>query len=116
MKTVTIRNSTNAVTVGTQITIADTSLSRLLGLAGRRRLDAGCGLLIKPSSGVHTFGMRFPIDVIALDRKLQVVKLWHQLPPFRVTSINLKTHNVLELPPGTISKCGVEVGDRLEIV
>ena len=112
----TIRNSANAVTIGTQIAVADTSLSRLIGLAGRKRLDAGCGLLIKPSSGVHTFGMRFAIDVVALDRKLQVVKIWRRLAPFRVTSINLKTHNVLELPAGTISACRVEIGDQLEVL
>ena len=116
MKRVTIRNSTNTVTVGTRIAVADTSLSRLIGLAGKSRLDDGCGLLIRPSSGVHTFGMRFAIDVIALNRKLEVVRLWHRLAPFRITSVSLKTHNVLELPAGTISKCRVEVGDQLEIV
>ncbi len=60
---------TRATTVGTRITIADTSLTRLIGLMGRRRLDAGCGLLIRPSSGIHTFGMLFSIDVVALDRE-----------------------------------------------
>src|SRR5271169_2028799 len=98
-----LRNITRATTVGTRITIADTSLSRLIGLAGRRRLDSGCGLLILPSSGIHTFGMLFAIDVVALSRNLQVMKVWHRLAPFRVTSINLKTHSVLELPAGQIS-------------
>src|SRR5271163_4317452 len=100
-----LRNITRATTVGTRITIADTSLSRLVGLAGRRRLDAGCGLLISPSSGIHTFGMLFAIDVIALNKSLRVVKLWQRLPPFRITSISLKVHSVLELPAGEISKC-----------
>jgi uncharacterized membrane protein (UPF0127 family) len=96
--------------------VADTSLPRMVGLAGRRRLDAGCGLLIKPSSGVHTFGMRFAIDVVALNKNMQVVKLWHHLRPFRITSVSLKTHSVLELAAGEIKRCQVEVGDRLEIV
>jgi uncharacterized membrane protein (UPF0127 family) len=111
-----IENKTKATTVGTRITIADTSISRLIGLAGRRRLDAGCGLLIKPSSGIHTFGMLFAIDVVALNKNLQVVKLWHRLPPFRITSVSLKIQSVLELPAGEISKCQIEVGDQLEIV
>jgi uncharacterized membrane protein (UPF0127 family) len=111
-----LRNITKATTVGTRITIADTSLTRLIGLAGRRQLDAGCGLLIKPSSGIHTFGMLFSIDVVALSKSLQVLKLWHRLAPFRVTSINLKAHSILELPAGQIRNCQTEVGDQLEFV
>jgi uncharacterized membrane protein (UPF0127 family) len=110
-----LRNVTRATTVGTRITIADTFLTRLIGLAGRRRLDAGCGLLIRPSSGIHTFGMLFPIDVVALNRNLQVLRLWHRLAPFRVTTINLKTHSILELPAGGISACEMRVGDQLEL-
>lgn len=102
--------------MGTRITIADTSVTRLVGLVGRRRLDAGCGLLISPSFGIHTFGMLFAIDVVALDTRLQVLKLWHRLAPFRVTSINLKTHSILELPAGQINHCRIEIGDKLEFV
>jgi uncharacterized protein len=110
-----LKNKTRATTVGTQITTADTFLSRLIGLAGRSRLDAGCGLLIRPSSGIHTFGMRFAIDVVALSKDLRVLKLWHCLVPFRVTGINLKTHSMLELPVGAISDCEMRVGDQLEL-
>jgi hypothetical protein len=101
--------------VGTRITVADTSLTRLIGLAGKRRLDAGCGLLIRPSSGIHTFGMLFPIDVVALSKNLRVLKLWHCLVPFRMTGVNLKTNSMLELPAGAISACDMRVGDQLEL-
>jgi uncharacterized protein len=111
-----LRDVTRTTTVGTRITIADTSLTRLIGLAGRRRLDAGCGLLIRPSSGIHTFGMRFAIDVVALSKGLQVLRLWHGLAPFRMTSISLKTYCMLELPSGQIRNCRIEVGDQLEFV
>jgi uncharacterized protein len=111
-----LRNVTRATTVGTRITIADTSLTRLIGLVGRRRLDSGCGLLIRPSSGVHTFGMLFAIDVVALSRDLRVLRLWQRMAPFRVTSIHLKRHCMLELPAGQISNCKMEVGDQLEWV
>ena len=107
---------TRATTVGIRITIADTSFARLIGLLGKRRLDSGCGLLIRPSSGIHTFGMLFSIDVVALSRDLRVLKLWHRLAPFRVTSINLKTHCMLELPAGQISHCQMKIGDQLEFV
>jgi uncharacterized protein len=83
---------------------------------GRRRLDAGCGLLIRPSCGIHTFGMLFSIDVVALDRSLRVVKVWPRLAPFRVTSIQRKAHSFLELPAGQIGHCRIKVGDQLEFV
>ena len=114
--TMTLRDITRGTVVGTRITIADTSLTRLIGLAGRRGLDSGCGLLIRPSSGIHTFGMLFSIDVVALSRDLRVLKLWHRLAPFRMTSVNLKTHSMLELPAGQISNCQMQVGDQLELV
>ena len=113
--TKTFRNRTKANIIGTQIAVAETSLTRLIGLAGRRRLDAGRGLLIRPSSGIHTFGMLFAIDVIALSGSMQVVKLWRRLPPFRATSISWKVQSVLELTAGEIDTCRIEVGDQLEI-
>src|SRR5277367_3266964 len=112
----TFRNKTKTNTIGTQIAVAETSLTRLVGLAGRRGLDSGCGLLIRPSSGIHTFGMLFAIDVVALSRDLRVLKLWHRLAPFRVTSINLNIHSMLELPAGQISNCQMKIGDQLEFV
>jgi uncharacterized protein len=111
-----LRDITRATTVGTRITIADTSFTRLIGLLGKRRLDSGCGLLIRPSSGIHTFGMLFSIDVVALNRSLQVLRLWHRLPPFRLTSVSLKTHTILELPAGQIRNCRIQVGDQFEFV
>lgn len=115
MNEVTITNRTKATVIGSRISVADTSVTRLVGLVGRRRLDTGCGLLIKPSSGVHTFGMLISIDVVALDRQLRVLKVWPHLAPFRVTSVSLKTHSVLELPSGRIGECQIEIGDQLDV-
>ena len=101
--------------VGESIELADTSWKRMFGLLGRRGLDAGGGLWIKPSSGVHTFGMAFKIDVVGLDRDHKVIKLWRCLAPFRVTSVSLKMKSVLELPCGTISRSQMQVGDQIQI-
>jgi hypothetical protein len=87
----------------------------MFGLLGRRGLDAGGGLWIKPSSGVHTFFMAFSIDVVGLDGNLKVIKLWRNLVPFRVTSVNLRMRSVLELPTGVIRQTGMAVGDQLHI-
>jgi uncharacterized membrane protein (UPF0127 family) len=114
MKYVTITNNGKA-TIGTRIILANTFSSRLVGLLGKSRLDAGCGVLIKPSAGVHTFGMLFTIDIVALNKDLRVLKIWPRLAPFRITSISLKTACVLELAAGEIERCGIEPGDQLEI-
>jgi uncharacterized membrane protein (UPF0127 family) len=88
----------------------------MFGLLGKSGLDAGGGLWIKPSSGVHTFFMRFRIDVIGLDRDRKVVKLWRCLAPWRVTSVSLKIQSVVELPCGAINASQTQVGDQLEVV
>jgi uncharacterized protein len=115
MKHITVTIPEKSATVGSQIGLADSSLTRLFGLLGRRSLESGSGLLIRPSSGVHTFGMAFPIDVVALDRNLRVLAVWRRLPPWRVTPVSTKTHSTLELAPGEIDRCGIEPGDQLAI-
>ena len=110
-----VTNTTRGTTVGDSIELADTSLKRMFGLLGKRGLDAGAGLWIKPSSGVHTFGMSFEIDVVGLDRDLKVIKLWRCLPTYRVTSVSLKMRSVLELCCGTIAQSQMQVGDQLQI-
>jgi uncharacterized protein len=115
MKLLTLTIPQKSVTIGSRIGLADSSLTRLFGLLGRRSLEPGSGLLIRPSSGVHTFCMLFSIDVVALDRDLRVLAVWRRLPPFRVTPISLKSHSSLELAPGEIDRCGIEPGDQLTV-
>jgi len=110
-----VTNTTRGTIVGDRVELADTSMKRMFGLLGRRGLDAGGGLWIKPSSGVHTFGMAFKIDVVGLDRDLKVIKLWRCLAPFRVTSVSLKLKSVIELPCGTISQTQMQLGDQVQI-
>ena len=106
-------NKTKGSLLGDRITVADTSLSRFIGLLGRRSLSPGDGLLIKPSNGVHTFGMRFPIDVLMLDQAGVVVSVHERLRPFRMTRINWRVSGALELPSGVIASSHTSVGDLL---
>jgi len=112
---VTVANLTRGTLLGDRIEIADTSLSRFLGLIPKRGLNAGEGLWIKPSSGVHMFWMRFAIDVVGLDRQMRVVRLWRNLRPWRMTSVSMQMHSALELPVGQIDAGEVQLGDVLEI-
>jgi uncharacterized membrane protein (UPF0127 family) len=60
-------------------------------------------------------GMRFPIDVIGLDKHMRVLKVWHGLVPWRVTSVSLKMRSVIELAAGTARENLIEVGDLLAV-
>ena len=113
MQYVTVTIPEKAVTIGSRIGIADTFLSRLIGLLGKSSLDDGSGLLIRPSSGVHTMWMRFAIDVIALDKELRVLKTWQRMRPWRLTPVSMKIHCVLELAPGQVQRLNIQPGDRL---
>jgi uncharacterized membrane protein (UPF0127 family) len=115
MTQLTVTIPQKSITVGSRIGLANTSPTRFLGLMGRKALEPGSGILIRPSSGVHTMFMRFAIDVVGLDRQLRVVKLWPCLRPWRLTSINLKVQSVLELAAGQIQQCGIEPGDQLAV-
>ena len=74
----------------------------------------GQALWIKPSDGIHTIGMSFPIDAAYLDSEGRVIRLYHQLKPYRIAAIVLKARSVLELPPGALVQTGTVVGDLLE--
>jgi uncharacterized membrane protein (UPF0127 family) len=111
-----VANTTRGTVLGAHIRVADNALSRAVGLLGQLRLDPGGGLLIDPSSGIHTFGMRFAIDVIALDGQLRVRGLWQNLGPFRIAGLSWKTGCILELPAGVIGDSGTQIGDCLQVV
>jgi uncharacterized membrane protein (UPF0127 family) len=114
MQKVVVTNTTKAAVIG-EISVADSSLTRFLGLMGRKGLPAGEGLWIKPSSGVHTMWMRFTIDVVALDKHRKVCALWPQLKPWRISPVSFKVASVVELAPGAIGQLGIEVGDQFEM-
>jgi uncharacterized protein len=115
MQFLTVTIPEKAVTIGSRIALADTFVTRLFGLLGKSSLEDGAGLLIRPSSGVHTMWMRFAIDVVALDKDLRVLKTWERLPPWRMTPVSFKTHSVLELAPGQINHFNIRPGDQLAL-
>ncbi len=112
-RTVRAVNTTRGTELGTKIRIADTGLSRIVGLLGERGLPNGEGLLIVPSQGVHTWGMLFPIDVLVLDDDWNVVAVRKNMRTFRMTKIFWKAAAVLELPSGAADATRTSVGDTL---
>ncbi len=96
-KTIRAVNTTRGTLVGESIRVAETGLTRIVGLLGERELRPGDGLLIVPSQGVHTLGMRFAIDVAFLDGQWNVIAIKRDLRPFRMTRLFWKAAAVLEL-------------------
>lgn len=90
--------------------------SRFIGLMGRKELPFGDGLHIVPCNSIHTFFMKIPIDAVFLDKENKVVKVLHAMVPWRLSSLYLGAHSVLELPSGTSAASGTAEGDQLEFV
>ena len=109
-----VRNRTRGTTLADQVRIADTPASRLVGLLRETSLEPHEGLWIYPSQAVHTFGMRFPIDVAFLDRHRRIRRIYHELVPWRFTRLVWSARSVLELPAGVLARSGTEVGDELQ--
>ena len=113
-KTVRATNATRGSLLGERVRVADTGLTRIVGLLGERELQKGDGLLIVPSQGVHTWGMKFAIDIAVVDGDWKVIGLSHALKPFRMTRLFWKGAAVLELPAGTLSSTSTSLGDAIE--
>jgi uncharacterized membrane protein (UPF0127 family) len=94
--------------------VAETPLTRLKGLLGRSRLRSGEGLLIRPTSAIHTCFMRFPIDAVFLDRELVVLRAVSDMPAWRFAGCR-RSRAVLELAAGEIRRHGIRPGDRLRL-
>ena len=104
---------TKQSTLAEHAAIADTSAKRRTGLLKHTSLEPGDGLWIVPCEGVHTFGMKFPIDVLFLTRKRKVLKVRPRMVKRRL-ALSLFAHSVLELPAGTAESTRTAAGDQLE--
>ncbi|HNX29092.1 MAG TPA: DUF192 domain-containing protein [Syntrophomonadaceae bacterium] len=102
----------NKALIAYRVEAAVSFISRLRGLLGRKNMPAGCGLLLRPCSSVHCFGMRFPIDVIFLDRHNRVINIREKMNPGSWASES-QACCVLELRAGEVRKHKIDVGDQL---
>ena len=109
---VSIRNRTRDTVLGQEIELADTSAKRRTGLLKHTSLPPGQGLWIVPCESVHTFFMKFAIDLVYVDRKNRVRKVRHAVPAWRMSAC-LTAHSIIELPAGTARQTRTEKGDEL---
>ncbi len=92
---------------------ARTPWSRMVGLLGRASLARGQGLLLAPAWSIHTWFMRFPIDVVFLDAEGQVLRVYPGVPAWRLVSGTRRARTVLEFGAGTLATAPLAPGDRV---
>jgi uncharacterized protein len=105
----------DGVVVCEECLVAATPFTRMRGLLGKSSLPSGQGILLRPASSVHTFFMRFPIDVVFLDGDLRVVEIVADLRPWRAAG-KRGARAVLELPAGECARRGLAVGDQIRFL
>lgn len=98
-----------------RVTVASRRIERAIGLLGHSHLEAGEALWIKPCNGVHTWFMRFSIDVIAMDADGVIVDVVSMLKPWRMRLPRPGAFSVLELPAGALLNAQVKVGHKIQI-
>lgn len=115
VKTVQVFNTTKKVIIAREARVASSLGQRMKGLLGRSGLSVNEALILKPCSSIHTFGMRFPIDVLFLGRNMRVIKIIQHIPPNRLSPLVWASQMAIELPAGKVGQTQTEVGDRVEI-
>ena len=101
--------------LGVRVVLAKTFLARVAGLIGTERLEQDRALLFVPGTGIHTFGMKYPIDALFLDKKGTVIQAVYNLVPNKMTGLIASAHSVLEFTAGFLQAHGIEKGDRFRV-
>lgn len=110
-----VLNLSNQAILATEVKVARTFGSRLIGLMFSREFPMGSALFITPCRSIHTFFMNYSIDVVYLDTQRRIVGLEEKLKPRKIGVLFPGTCSVLEFPAGMIESTDTEIGHQLEI-
>ena len=110
-----LNNSSKQKTVVNKLEVANSFISRAVGLLGRKGLEEDQGLWIHRCRDIHSWFMRFTFDAVFVDSKLNVLAVHPNLKPWKFV-MEFKADSVFELPAGCIQKSQIEVGDQLDVV
>jgi len=113
---ITIVNESRGAVIADKAEVAASFWSRGKGLIGRKSLAEGYGLVIRPCGSIHMFFMSIPLDVLHVDKEGRIIKILHEIKPWRVGPIVFKSKWVVELPAGTARRSGTEEGDIVAVV
>ncbi|CEG28324.1 DUF192 domain-containing protein [Bacillus sp. B-jedd] len=104
----------NVVIIPFPVIKADSFFTRFKGLMFRKEPISNEGLWILPCNAVHMFFMSFPLDIVLLNEQHNVVRCYPHLKPWTATKPEKRAHSTLELPAGTISRLGIEIGNQIK--
>src|SRR5262252_1048895 len=107
-----LMNERTRAPIATDVELASTRATRRRGLLGRDSLAPSAALMLTPCVAVHTAFMRFPIDIVFLDRDGYAVKLVSDVPPWRMAG-SRRARTVIEMAAGSLRRHAIAVGDRL---
>ncbi|MBM3246498.1 MAG: DUF192 domain-containing protein [Candidatus Omnitrophica bacterium] len=110
-----IVNKTKNTILAQDVSIANRLFKRMKGLLGRKEFKAGQAIILEPCNSIHTFFMRFPIDVLFVDKNNRVIKVKSSLKPFRLSPIYFNAAFAIELPSGMAEATSTSQGDILLI-
>jgi len=109
-------NQTRNCDLAARLRVADTWLTRGLGLIVCSGLADGEGLWLPRTASIHTIGMRFSVDVVFVDAKLNCVGIKNQLGPWRIALGPAGASATIELRSGQLTKTRVNIGDQLALI
>lgn len=110
-----VRNISKNTILADNLSVADNFFKRFIGLMFTKELPMGKGLHITPCNSIHMCFMNFPLDIIFLNKNMEIVSIIEGIKPWKVSKIVSKANSVLELHTGTISKSASTVGDKIII-
>lgn len=115
MNVVKIINQTNEQVLGDKITYANSIYGRFIGLMGKSELKKGEGVFLTPCNSIHMMFMKFPLDILFLDRKNKIIHITKDIKPWKISRVVFKAQSVLEVPAGTVENTKSNVGDIIKI-
>ncbi|MFA4889693.1 MAG: DUF192 domain-containing protein [Candidatus Omnitrophota bacterium] len=111
-----IINQTKGEVIADKASVAKSLIDRTVGLLNRAKLMPGEGLIIQPCNSIHTFFMRFSIDVLFVDKDNRIIKIIPNFQPWRLSAVSWRSSYVIELPAGVIAATATADSDTLQII
>ncbi len=109
------KNISKNIILADSLSVADNFIGRFIGLMFTKELPVGKGLYIIPCNSIHMCFMSYPLDIIFINKSMEIVSIVEGIKPWKVSKIVLKANSVLELPTGTIAKTASTIGDKIII-
>ena len=109
-------NKTSNTIISENVMVADTYFKRLKGLMFTKELPCQNALHIIPCNEIHSFFMKYSIDVLYLDSKNNILAFDEEMQPGKIGKAVKDAKSVVELPSGKIKKLNIKIGQQIEFI